>query len=293
MSKIAVLADSGCQLPIGSLEDQGIYIVPLTITMNNKTYLDLEEITALDVFKRMDKTGEIVKTSQPSTGSIQAAVHKIKAAGYEHIIALSIATGLSSTLNGMKLACDMVGMSVTLIDTKGTASNHRYLVRVAKKLIDDGKDISEIESILTAMVEQSGTLIMAPNLDHLKKGGRITPAVAMLGNLLKIVPVMKLNYNLGGKIDTLDKVRTIKKANLKIIEHMVDVCGVNNQDYIIAIEHVLVDELAQSMKQALIDRIGKCQIIVRELPAVVGAHMGVGGVGYQFIKKYGGLSWNE
>ena len=293
MSRIAVLADSGCQLPIGSLEEQGIYIVPLTITMNNKTYLDLEEITALDVFKRMEETGEIVKTSQPSTGSIQAAVHKIKEAGYDHIIALSIATGLSSTLNGMKLACDMVGIPVTLIDTKGTASNHRYLVRVAKKLINDGKSIDDIGSILTAMVEQSGTLIMAPNLDHLKKGGRITPAVAMLGNLLKIVPVMKLNYNLGGKIDTLDKVRTIKKANLKIIEHMVEVCGVNNQDYIIAIEHVLVDELAQSMKQALIDKIGKCQVIVRELPAVVGAHMGVGGVGYQYIKKYEGLSWNE
>lgn len=293
MSKIAVLADSGCQLPIGSLEEQGIYIVPLTITMSNKTYLDLEEITAIDVFERMKETGEIVKTSQPSTGSIQAAVHKIKEAGYDHIIALSIATGLSSTLSGMKLACDMVGIPVTLIDTKGTASNHRYLVRVAKKLIDDGKSIDEIESILTAMVEQSGTLIMAPNLDHLKKGGRITPAVAMLGNLLKIVPVMKLNYDLGGKIDTLDKVRTIKKANLKIIEHMVEVCGVNNQDYIIAIEHVLVDELAQSMKQALIDKIGKCQVIVRELPAVVGAHMGVGGVGYQYIKKYEGLSWNE
>ncbi|WP_027090257.1 DegV family protein [Thomasclavelia saccharogumia] len=293
MNKIAVLADSGCQLPIGTLEDQGIYIVPLTITMNNKTYLDLEEITALEVFERMNETGEIVKTSQPSTGSIQAAVHKIKAAGYEHIIALSIATGLSSTLNGMKLACDMVGMPVTLIDTKGTASNHRYLIRVAKTLIDEGKDIGEIESILTSMVEESGTLIMAPNLDHLKKGGRITPAVAMLGNLLKIVPVMKLNYDLGGKIDTLDKVRTVKKANLKIIDYMVDVCGINNQDYIIAIEHVLVDELAQSMKQILIERIGKCQIIVRELPAVVGAHMGVGGVGYQFIKKYGGLSWNE
>ena len=293
MNKIAVLADSGCQLPIGTLEDQGIYIVPLTITMNNKTYLDFEEITALEVFERMNETGEIVKTSQPSTGSIQAAVHKIKAAGYEHIIALSIATGLSSTLNGMKLDCDMVGMPVTLIDTKGTASNHRYLIRVAKTLIDEGKDISEIESILTSMVEESGTLIMAPNLDHLKKGGRITPAVAMLGNLLKIVPVMKLNYDLGGKIDTLDKVRTVKKANLKIIDYMVDVCGINNHDYIIAIEHVLVDELAQSMKQILIERIGKCQIIVRELPAVVGAHMGVGGVGYQFIKKYGGLSWNE
>lgn len=293
MKKIAVLADSGCQLPIGSLEDQGIYIVPLTITMGNETYLDLEEITALEVFKRMEKTGEIVKTSQPSTGSIQSAVHKIKEAGYEHIIALSIATGLSSTLNGMKLACDMVGVPVSLIDTKSTASNHRYLIRVAKKLIDEGKEIDEIVSILTAMVEQSGTLIMAPNLDHLKKGGRITPAVAMLGNLLKIVPVMKLNYDLGGKIDSLDKVRTVKKANIKIIDHMVDICGVNNSDYILAIEHVLIDDLAEAMKETLVQRIGECEITVRELPAVVGAHMGVGGIGYQYIRKYEGLSWNE
>lgn len=293
MKKIAVLADSGCQLPIGTLEDQGIYIVPLTITMGNKTYLDLQEISADEVFKTMSQTGEMVMTSQPSTGSIQSAVHKIREAGYEHIIALPIATGLSSTLNGMKLACDMVGVPVTMIDTKTTASNHRYLVRVTKALIDEGKRIDEIENILKSLIEDSGTVIMAPNLDHLKKGGRITPAVAMLGNLLKIVPVMKLNYQLGGKIDSLDKVRTVKKANLKIVDHLVNECGINNQDYIIAIEHVLVDELANQMKQAIIDRIGECDIVVRELPAVVGAHMGVGGVGYQYIKKYEGKTWNE
>lgn len=293
MKKIAVLADSGCQLPIGTLEDQGIYIVPLTITMGDKTYLDLQEISADEVFKTMSQTGEMVMTSQPSTGSIQSAVHKIREAGYEHIIALPIATGLSSTLNGMKLACDMVGVPVTMIDTKTTASNHRYLVRVTKALIDEGKRIDEIENILKSLIEDSGTVIMAPNLDHLKKGGRITPAVAMLGNLLKIVPVMKLNYQLGGKIDSLDKVRTVKKANLKIVDHLVNECGINNQDYIIAIEHVLVDELANQMKQAIIDRIGECDIVVRELPAVVGAHMGVGGVGYQYIKKYEGKTWNE
>ena len=293
MKKIAILADSGCQLPIGTLENQGIYIVPLTITMNNKAYLDFEEISALDVFERMNETGEIIKTSQPSTGVIQAAVKRIMDNGYDHIIAISIATGLSSTLSGMKLACDMAQMPVTLIDTKGTANNHRYLIKVAKKLIDDQKDATEIENVLTSLIEQSATLIMTPNLTHLKKGGRITPAVAMLGNLLKIVPVMKLNYELGGKIDSLDKVRTVKKANLRIIEHMVDECKVNNDDYIFAIEHVLAEELAQTMKQVLIDKIGECQIVVRELPSVVGAHMGVGGIGYQYIRKYEGVSWNE
>lgn len=166
MKKIAVLADSGCQFPIGSLEDQGIYIVPLTVTMGEQTYLDLQEISAEEVFRRMERTGEMVLTSQPSTGSIQGAVHKIKEAGYDHIIALPIATGLSSTLNGMKLACDMVKIPVTLIDTKATASNQRYLIRVAKKLIDEGKSVEEIEKILTSLVEDSGTLIMVPNLDH-------------------------------------------------------------------------------------------------------------------------------
>ena len=58
---------------------------------------------------------------------------------------------------------------------------------------------------------------MVPNLDHLKKGGRITPAVAALAGLLKIVPIMKLNYSLGGKIDSFGKVRTAKKANLKLL----------------------------------------------------------------------------
>ena len=85
MKKIAILADSGCQLPIGTLENQGIYIVPLTITMNNKAYLDFEEISALDVFERMNETGEIIKTSQPSTGVIQAAVKRIINNGYDHI----------------------------------------------------------------------------------------------------------------------------------------------------------------------------------------------------------------
>lgn len=289
MEKIAVLADSGCQIPIGSMEKEGVFIVPLIITVANEAYLDQIDISSTEVFERIAKEGIVAKTSQPSTGTIQEAVEKIKEQGYTHVIALSIATGLSSTLEGMKLACDMVDMPVTLIDTKSTANNHKYLVNVTKQLIDEGKHISEIERIVRGLVEESGTLIMAPNLEHLKRGGRITPAVAILGSMLKIVPVMELNYALGGKIDSLDKVRTVKKANLRIIEHMINKYHVNNTDYIFAIEHVLVEELAQEMKSVLIENIGDCEdIIVRELPAVVGVHMGTGGVGYQYIKKYKG-----
>lgn len=285
MSKIAILADSGCQLPIGQLENEGIFIAPLTITMKGKSYLDQLEIDSLTVFETMQKEDIMVMTSQPSTGVLQETVQRIKDAGYDHVIALPIATGLSSTLNGMKLACDMVGIDATLVDTKATARNQKELVKTAAKLAKEGKNVQDIETVLLDMVDNSGTIIMVPNLDHLKKGGRITPAVALLAGLLKIVPIMKLNYNLGGKIDTLDKVRTVKKANLKIIQHMVEECHVNAKDYVFAIEHVLSEDLALEMKQKLIETIGECDVLVRELPAVVGAHMGIGGIGYQFIKK--------
>ena len=128
-----------------------------------------------------------------------------------------------------------------------------------------------------------GYVIMVPNLDHLKKGGRITPAVALLAGMLKIVPVMELNYKLGGKIDTLTKVRTVKKAAKSLIDRAIEK-GADASTYAFAIEHVLCEKEANDLKDYLISQIGECDVVVRELPAVVGAHMGVGGIGVQYIK---------
>lgn len=287
MNKIAILSDSGCQIELGQYEEQGIFIVPLCITMKNKTYLDQKDISSVEVFETMERENIMVMTSQPPTGEMVTILQRIKDAGYDEVIGLPIATGLSSTLNGMKVAADMVDIPITLVDTKGTAGNHKYLTFTASKLVKEGKTVNEIQAILTEMVEHSGTIIMAPNLEHLKKGGRITPAVALLAGMLKIVPVMELNYDLGGKIDTLAKVRTLSKARATLVNRMIEL-GVNDKDYKVTIEHVLCEESALKVKQMVLDKIGNIEIELRELPSVVGAHMGVGGIGVQYIKKYEG-----
>lgn len=287
MNKIAILSDSGCQIELDKYEEQGIYIVPLCITMREKTYLDQKDITSIEVFETMEKENIMVMTSQPPTGEMVNILQRIKDAGYDEVIGLPIATGLSSTLNGMKVAADMVNIPITLIDTKGTAGNHKYLTFTAAKLVQSGKSVQEIQKIMESLVEDSGTIIMAPNLEHLKKGGRITPAVAMLAGMLKIVPVMELNYELGGKIDSLAKVRTLSKARATLVNRMIEL-GVNDKDYKVTIEHVLCLESALEVKQMVLDKIGEVEIELRELPSVVGAHMGVGGIGVQYIKKYQG-----
>lgn len=287
MNKIAILSDSGCQIELEKYEDQGIYIVPLCITMKDESYLDQKDISSIQVFETMEKENIMVMTSQPPTGEMMKVIQKIKDEGYNEIIGLPIATGLSSTLNGMKIAADMVDIPITLIDTKGTAGNHKYLTFIASQLVHEGKTSQDIQKIIEAMVEDSGTIIIAPNLEHLKKGGRITPAVAMLAGMLKIVPVMELNYDLGGKIDSLAKVRTLSKAKATLVNRMIEL-GVNAQDYIVTIEHVLCEKSALDVKQMILNKIGDVEIELRELPSVVGAHMGVGGIGVQYIKKYVG-----
>ena len=285
MTRIAILADSGCQIELKQYENQGIYIVPLCITMKNHTYLDQQDITSLEVFETMEKEDIMVMTSQPATGELVNILQRIKDAGYDEVIGLPIATGLSSTLNGMKVAAEMVDIPITLIDTKGTAGNQKYLVFTAAKLVQEGKSIKEIQVILEDMIEHSGTIIMAANLEHLKKVVCIKPAVALLASMLKIVPVMELNYDLGGKIDVLGKVRTLSKAKATLVNRMVEL-GVNAKEYKITIEHVLCESSALDVKQMILDKIGEVELELRELPAVVGAHMGVGGIGVQYIKKY-------
>lgn len=287
MSKIAILSDSGCQIELGKYENEGVYIVPLCITMKNETYLDQKDISSIEVFETMERENIMVMTSQPSTGEMMKVMQKIKDDGYDEVIGLPIATGLSSTLNGMKVAADMIELPITLIDTKGTAGNHKYLTMVAAQLVKEGKTTQQIKPIIEELVEHSGTIIMAPNLDYLKKGGRITPAVALLAGMLKIVPVMELNYDLGGKIDTLAKVRTLSKAKATLVNRMIEL-GVNAKEYKITVEHVLCEESALEVKQMILDKIGDVELELRELPSVVGAHMGVGGIGVQYIKKYVG-----
>ena len=282
MSKIAILADSGCQLN----SREGLYIVPLLVTINEDSYLDGIDIDSAQVFEKMKSDPMCMpKTSQPTSGDLVLAIEKIKDAGYEMILGISIATGLSSTLSGMQLAADMVGMPITLVDSKGTAGNQRYLVEVAESCIAKGMPIEAIKETLDALVETSATVIMASNLDHLKRGGRITPAVALLAGMLKIVPVMKLNNALGGKIDTLAKARTQKKARMVMIEDM-QAHGVNAKDYKITVEHVLCEEEAMALVDEIKGHFGKeIDIQFGLLPSVVGVHMGIGGLGLQYIHK--------
>ena len=291
MSKVAIVTDSNSGIRQEEGKKLGIYVLPMPFTINGETFYEDINLTHSEFFDKL-MSGAEVFTSQPLVGDVSKLWDDVLKE-YDEIVYIPMSSGLSGSCQTAIMLANEYDGKVQVVDSQRISVTQKWDVLDAIELGKQGKSAKEIKEILEANKLNASIYITVNTLEYLRKGGRITPAVAMLGNLLKIVPVMKLNYELGGKIDSLDKVRTVKKANLRIIEHMVDECKVNNHDYIFAIEHVLAEELAQTMKQVLIDKIGECQIVVRELPSVVGAHMGVGGIGYQYIRKYEGVSWNE
>ena len=286
MSKIAVVTDSNSGITPLEAAELNVSVIPMPFMIDRKTYYENIDLNQEQFYEKLEGDADII-TSQPTPASVLELWDELLKE-YDEIVHIPMSSGLSGSCQSAYMLAQDYDGKVQVVNNQRISITQKQSVKDALMLIEKGYDAAQIKEILEEDKFNSSIYIMLDTLKYLKKGGRITPAVALLAGLLKIVPVMKLNYELGGKIDSLDKVRTVKKANLKIIQHMVEECHVNSKDYVFAIEHVLSQDLALEMKQKLIDTIGECDVIVRELPAVVGAHMGVGGIGYQYIKKYEG-----
>lgn len=280
--KIAVVCDSGSGLSYHSAKEQGIYYLPLQLIDEDKTYLEGFD-TDIETVYELIKAGKMLKTSLPPLGLVEDTFKEIKEEGYDHIIAVPLTSGLSSTMQALRLAADDTGIDITCIETYTTSFIQQYISESAKKLVDQGLELEEIVEKLNDCIAHSNTLIIPDDLDHLKRGGRLTPLAAALGGMLKIKPILRLNKDCNGKIDTYAKVRTMSKAIQTAVEGF-DNAGIED-DYELAIFHTGAPETAKQLQDLYFNKYPNCINHVGYIGAVIAAHTGVGCVGLQYIKK--------
>lgn len=206
--KIAVVTDSGSGYTAKEAQENGLFFLPLQVIVKDKMYLDGVDLYTEELYEML-RNGEMPTTSMPPMGRIEELFEKLKEEGYEAVIAVPLTAGLSSTSSVMQAAANRHDVDLRIINCYSTCMIQRYLADSAKALADKGYDADEIVQRLNVCVEHSDTLIIPDDLQHLKRGGRLTPLAAALGGLLKIKPVLKLNEDSEGKIDVFDKVRTM------------------------------------------------------------------------------------
>lgn len=284
--KIAVVTDSGSGLTKQEAMDLGIHYLPLQIIIQDHMFLDGENIRVEQIYDYL-RNGEMPTTSMPPMGLMEELFLSLQEQGYEEVIAVPLTSGLSSTSSIMQAVAKECGMKLHVVEIYTTCNIQQYLTLSAKKLVDQGLDAETITARLQASVEDSETLIIPDDLQHLKRGGRLTPLAAALGGLLKIKPILRLDASSMGKIDVYDKVRTMSKAQAKAVatfqEKEID------DSYTLTVLHSGSPVEGEKLKALMETAFPGVELYFGLIGAVISAHTGLGCLGIQYIKKVEGL----
>lgn len=215
MGKIAVVTDSNSGITQKQAKDYGIYVLPMPFFIDQQTYFEDIDLTQEQFYEKLEGKSEI-STSMPSVGSVTELWDELLKE-YEEIVHIPMSSGLSSSCETAMMLAQEYGEKVQVVNNQRISVTQKQSVLDAMELAEHGKSAVQIREYLENVRYDSSIYIMVDTLYYLKKGGRITPAAAALGMLLKLKPVLQIQ---GGKLDAFAKARTVKQARTIMIDAM-------------------------------------------------------------------------
>jgi DegV family protein with EDD domain len=269
--KVAVLTDSASNLSEAFIkEHKNLFVVPLMIVVDGIEYRDQLEISASEVYKKLD--AHEVKTSLPALTDLNETLATIKKDGYTHLVVINISSGLSGTFNSFRLALEEVkDLEISHFDTKTLGGGEGFIVEYALELIEKNTAFSKILPLLKELRKNDSMAYYTINtLKYLREGGRIGKVEGTIGDLLHIKPVITVNEE--GVYVTLSKAFGLKRSLLKMKSILIDEYKDDLIDLIIHFgnNEDKAKELAEKLKPVLNIRNLK---LVRLTP-VLGVHTG-------------------
>lgn len=274
-----IIADSSSLYSSKEAKEKGFTILPVSITMNGKSYKDYDEILP-DALLSFMMQGAIPKSSQPAIGEILEAYTSTD----EDILVLTVGDGLSGTYSnavGAKQSLEN-NEHIHVVDTQTLAGAFHYIVDKANRLKNEGIPIEQIKTELQTSIQNSLSYVIPTNFTFLKRSGRLSPIAANVAGFMKIVPTLTLSED-RRKIELLTMTRTLKKALEEMIKHMKK-HGVN-EDYQISVSHAGVYEKAKDTLEQIQQQFANATFELFELSPSLMLHGGPGCIVIQAIKR--------
>ncbi|MEG2290998.1 MAG: DegV family protein [Clostridium sp.] len=279
---VRIVSDSSSLYSIAGAKANNIDIAPLSVTINNITYKEYEEIDT-EEFIDIINQGNIPISSQPSIGDVIEIYNKYPD---DEIINISMTDGLSGTYNS---ACVARGMcenpeKIHVVNSKTLCGPQRYIVDMAVKLAEMGRTKDEILKEINVLIETAKSYLIPNDFEYLVRGGRLSPLVGRIGSIVKLVPVMTLSDDCTRLVKFTTK-RTFTKAIEKICEALI-ADGVDD-NYRIYVSHACREDLANTAKNIMINSIKDAVVEIKKLGPVFTTQGGPGCIAIQTIKKHG------
>lgn len=270
--KIAWITDSTAYISEELLEHPDVYIVPLLITFGEESFEDGIDLNTDQLYSRIRTEKEVPKTSQPSAGRFAELFETLKIE-YDAAVAVHVSSKLSGTMNSCLAGSELAGFPVLAVDSKCMSYAITSLIYKGLKLAENEMPVHKIAEILQNEADKSENYILLGSLEQFYKGGRMSGTQYLLGSILKIKPVIRINRD--GAFELFDKVRSDKKA----IKRMIELLGDAYESHTIPqvqIMHGNVRGKAEELAEEIKSHFPRLDIIIGEISSTIAAHAGEG-----------------
>ncbi|WP_026905833.1 DegV family protein [Paucisalibacillus globulus] len=272
--KIAFVTDSTVYLTDKLKSHPDIYVVPIVIISDGKEYEDTIDLTNEELYEMIRREKEVPKTSQPNVGKFIELYEKLKEE-YEQVIAIHVSSKLSGTISSSKTAVEQVGLDVEIIDSHSLSFAITGLLESGIELAEQGLESEQIARLLREKTKGHRNLILLDKLDQLFKGGRMTGASFVIGNLLKIKPILSIGKS--GELGLVERIRSEKKSTRRMVDLIKTSCEKHAVKKI-AIANANAPDKANSLKEIIRSKVPGLDIVIGEISSSLAVHAGEGAI---------------
>ncbi|MCE6993621.1 DegV family protein [Saccharothrix sp. S26] len=276
-----IVTDSTAYLPEGFAERHGVRVVPLHVAVDGRSRLDGVDFGPAELAAALGEHRRVT-TSRPTPGELAEVYRSALAEGAEAIVSVHLSRDLSGTWEAARLAAEEVDPTrIRVVDSRATGMGLGFAVLAACAA---GGDARCAEEAAVAAAGRVKMFFCVETLDHLRRGGRIGAAAALVGTALAVKPLLHVD---DGRIVPLEKVRTMGRAIGRLVDLAASAAGSGPVG--LAVHHLAAPQRAAELATLLDERVpGSTGCLISEVGAVIGAHTGPGVLGVVVLP--GGVS---
>ncbi|KIL78452.1 DegV family protein [Bacillus badius] len=280
--KTAIITDSTSYLPKKLRDQLHIHMIPLSVVIGQETYREEVDVKAEDFYGVVRTEAKLPTTTQPPIGEFVKLYEQLVEEGYDAAVGIYLSSGISGTYQTSLAAGGLVdGLTVYSFDSEISCAPQGFYVLRAAELAAEGKAPDEIMQELEAMRSSIRAYFVVDDLNHLKRGGRLSGAQALIGGLLQVKPLL---HFVDKVIVPFEKIRTSKKA-LKRVADLFAEDYERGEPLEGVIIHANREQEARRWMEELQERFPHAKLSISYFGPVIGTHLGEGALGFGWVKR--------
>lgn len=283
--KIAVVTDSNSGITQSQAKEMGLYVLPMPFMINEETFFEDITLTQEQFYERLAENADVI-TSQPSPEAVMKLWDELLET-YDEIVHIPMSSGLSGSCQSARMLAENYDGRVQVVNNQRISVTQRQSALDALVLIERGLDAAAIREFLEEDKFNSSIYIMLDTLYYLKRGGRITPAAAALGTILRLKPVLQIQ---GEKLDAFAKARTVSQGKTIMINAIRNDMekrfgGVSPDNIWLQIAYTYDKGAAEQFKKQVLQALPGFDVHMDPLSLSIACHIGPGSLALACSQK--------